>query len=460
ERALGAAEAAIDRKAAGDVRGVAVEFATGIDQQQVAVAQAGIVAPVVQHAAVAAGGDDRAIGWRLRALAPDFIEQFGFALVLEAARRAREHGATMGGRRYSSGAAHGVEFEFVLAQAHFVEDREQVDRAGRRTDAGASLGPDFAEPEPDPGIEHLVGAQRMEQGSAVGEQPGHLLVETADRQGAIDAEMFGGGLRPVAKAVPGLAFLVLLAAEEDRFGAIGVGDDHQHGLGFGKAGEVMEVAVPAIGIVAVAITHALGRGRQDGDPAPGRAHRLDDRLAAGRPLACARCRRRCCGCVRHGVDHCALIPDRVPNSASSWASRAGVPTSVQRPAWSWAPARPCSAAARNSGASGARVPGAMPAKSAGAYMPMPAKVNWSGARASSRSPSIPKSPAALWAGLATSTHQASRSDARIRAAMPHASRKSKSQKMSPLTTRKGASPSKGKAVAMPPAVSSALASGE
>src|SRR5690606_17896952 len=73
---------------------------------------------------------------------------------------------------------------------------------------------------------------------------------------------------------------------------------------------------------------------------------------------------------------------------------------------------------------------------------------------------MPKSPFGLWGGLATSTHQASSSSARILVAMAAASRKSKSQKMSPFTTTKGPSPSSGRAWAMPPAVSRAVASGE
>src|SRR5690606_22257113 len=129
----------------------------------VAVAQAIVVGAVVQHAAVAPGRHDRAIGRRLRTLAPELVEEFGLDLVLEAPRRAGAHRAPVGGRRDAGRAAHGVEFRLVLAQAHLVEDGEQVDRAGGRADAGARLGAYFAEPEPDPGIEGFIRAERVEE---------------------------------------------------------------------------------------------------------------------------------------------------------------------------------------------------------------------------------------------------------------------------------------------------------
>ena len=59
---LGRTEATIDRKGAGDVRGIAVQLTAGVDQHQIAVAQWGGVLDIVQHTGVLAAGDDARIG--------------------------------------------------------------------------------------------------------------------------------------------------------------------------------------------------------------------------------------------------------------------------------------------------------------------------------------------------------------------------------------------------------------
>src|SRR6266480_2478435 len=56
--ALRRAELAVHREAARHVRGVAIELAAGVDQQQVAAAQRRIVEDVVQHAGIRPPGDD------------------------------------------------------------------------------------------------------------------------------------------------------------------------------------------------------------------------------------------------------------------------------------------------------------------------------------------------------------------------------------------------------------------
>ena len=47
-------------------------------------------------------------------------------------------------------------------------------------------------------------------------------------------------------------------------GAVAVGRDHQPRIGLGKTGQVIKIAVVAIGEVAVAVTGALSRGGDDG----------------------------------------------------------------------------------------------------------------------------------------------------------------------------------------------------
>ena len=80
--ALRAAEAPVHRERAGDVGGVAVELAAGVDQQQRAVLEQRVVLAVVQHAGVGAAGDDRPVGRELRAVAAELVQQLGLDLVL------------------------------------------------------------------------------------------------------------------------------------------------------------------------------------------------------------------------------------------------------------------------------------------------------------------------------------------------------------------------------------------
>ena len=80
----------------------------------------------------------------------------------------------------------------------------------------------------------------------------------------VEAEALLRGLGPVAKAVPDLALRVAVAAEKQRLRRL-ARDQHQRGLGLEKSGEVIEVAVEAIRVVAVAVAQPLRRGGDDGD---------------------------------------------------------------------------------------------------------------------------------------------------------------------------------------------------
>ena len=162
------------------------------------------------------------------------------------------------------GAPHERELVRVLDQAHLVDQRAHVLHALGRGDAGARLRAHRVQPAHRARVPVGVGAQRVVQRRLVLEQLGQRLVELVDRMRLVEAEALARRLRPVAEAVPDLALRVLLAAEQDALAAR-AGDDHQHRFGLGEAGEVVEVAVEAVGIVRVAVAHALGRGRDHGD---------------------------------------------------------------------------------------------------------------------------------------------------------------------------------------------------
>ena len=148
--------------------------------------------------------------------------------------------------------------------------------------------------------------------------------------------------------------------------------------------------------------------------------------------------------LRHAALLYAQRPTRVVRARRDRQALAGVPTSHQSPRCS-SPRRRARAMARfNSGSSG-NLPGEQPAKNSGRYMPTPgigeaARVS----RSTTKSPSRPKSPRGMCAGLGTSTmHASARS---IEREMP----KSISVQTSPLTTRNGSGPSSGSALKIPP----------
>lgn len=282
ERALRAGEAPVDGEGAGDVGSVAVEFAAGVDQAQVAVAQFGVAGAVVQHAGIRTGGDDGVVGHALRAVAAEFVEQFGLEVIFAQAGARGPHGAHMRPGGDARGAAHDVELARVLEQAHLIEDGAHVQRLVRRRHARAALRAHGVEPAAHAAVEGAALGQRIGHGGRIGEQARQRRVDLLDRMGFVQAEGFAGGFGTEAETVPDFAFLVLGAAEQhaERRCVAGRHHDGQHGFGLGEAGQVIEVAVVPVGVVAVAVAHGLRRGRDDGDAAARRAQPLRDALAA------------------------------------------------------------------------------------------------------------------------------------------------------------------------------------
>ncbi|MNV31960.1 hypothetical protein D3C71_1232830 [compost metagenome] len=65
-----------------------------------------------------------------------------------------------------------------------------------------------------------------------------------------------------ARAVPGFAVRVALAAEQDRLAVTPARDQHQHRLRLLEPAQVPEIRILAVRIERVVAAHALGRGRQ------------------------------------------------------------------------------------------------------------------------------------------------------------------------------------------------------
>src|SRR5690349_24552412 len=77
----------------------------------------------------------------------------------------------------------------------------------------------------------------------------------------LEAEALARCLRPVAKAVPHLALGIAPAAEQQRLAA----REDERRLGLDEAGQVIEVAIEPVRVMAVAIAQLLGRGGDDGN---------------------------------------------------------------------------------------------------------------------------------------------------------------------------------------------------
>ena len=283
DRALRSRKSAVHRKSARDVRGVAVQFAPGVDQQEIAVGHGRVVAYVMEDAGVRAGGDNRRVGRVLRSPAPECIQKLGLDLVFVPAGTRRPHRTAMAVSGDAGGAAHGCELGRILDQAHFIEGHAQVGNAGGRRYAEPHFLAHRIEPAHDSRIPSCIRSGRIVQDRLVGEQPGHLFVQRVDGIRLVESEFLARGLGAIPEAVPDFAFRAFLPAKKDRSRRI-PGNEYQHRFGLCEPGQVMEVAVKAIGIVRIAIADVLGSGGQDRDA---RMH------PAGQPLAATG---ECAGC--------------------------------------------------------------------------------------------------------------------------------------------------------------------
>ena len=80
-------------------------------------------------------------------------------------------------------------------------------------------------------VPRLEQAERRVQRGPVGREVGQPRVELGDRMRLVEAEDLARRVGAVAKAVPDLALLVLLAAEQDVAVAVGSGDERDDRLG-------------------------------------------------------------------------------------------------------------------------------------------------------------------------------------------------------------------------------------
>ena len=264
ELALRLGEAAVDREGAGHVGGIAVVFAAGVDQQQLAVLQAGVVFGVVEDAAVLAAAEDRRVG-RLAAVAAKAVEDFGLDLVLVHAGLTGLHGADVGLAGDLRRLAHQPHLGARLEQPQFVQDVLQVDELVRHGGAGADALAQLVDPAHQLVVELRILAHRVVDAVAVLQQAGEDLVDVADREGVVGVVVVDRAILTGAAAVPGLLLLIAFAAEEDVFALLAPRHEHGHRFRLREVGQVEEVAVLTVGIGDIAVAGAFLRRRDDGD---------------------------------------------------------------------------------------------------------------------------------------------------------------------------------------------------
>ncbi len=208
--------------------------------------------------------------------------QLGHHLVLGGPRTAEAHRPLVGPGGDVRRGAHQVELGARLEQAHVVQHVVQGHELRRRMAAIARLGAQAVHPADHALVELRVDAHGVVHARLVLEQAGEDLVQVGDREGIVGAVVAPRPGRSGAPAVPGLAQRVALAHEQDVLGLGPARHQHGHRLGFCEAGQVVEVAVLAVGVLDVVVAQAHRGGRQHGDGVT--PHQLHQRPAAVREL--------------------------------------------------------------------------------------------------------------------------------------------------------------------------------
>ena len=219
---------------------------------------------IVQDAAVRATADDRVIR-DVGAVPVELVQQLRHHLVLGHAGSRHAHGANVRAHGDPGRLAHHGGLRPALVEAHVVQRVVERDELLRAVDAVLALALEPVDPAEHALVEVGELAHRVVDAIAALDQPGQDVVDVADRERIVGAEIAHGALGTGAAPVPGLARRVAVAHEQDVLGLLAAGDQHRHRFGLVESGQVVEVAVRTIVIVDVAVALALGRGGQDRD---------------------------------------------------------------------------------------------------------------------------------------------------------------------------------------------------
>jgi hypothetical protein len=207
------------------------------------------------------------------------MHQLGFHLVLVDTRARERHRPPMRVARDGARAPQQRDLVRILDEAHRVERRTDVDDFLRCRDAAARTIANLVQQVGDFAVPVAEQAERRVQRGAVGCHVRQPLAQRADRMRFVEPEDLACGVGAVAKAVPDLAFLVALAAEQHVLVAVRSRVERDHRFGFGESGQIIEIAVVSIREQRVAVARDLRSRRHERQAAAARAHRLQQGVA-------------------------------------------------------------------------------------------------------------------------------------------------------------------------------------
>ncbi len=175
------------------------------------------------------------------------------------------------------GLPHHGQFRGAFAQAHIVQHMLQRNEFHRGAHPGAGLGAHLIEPVHNPAVERGVIAHRVIDPLAVFQQFRQALVDLADGLGVIGTVALHCALGTGTATVPGFHGGIALPAEQTEF-LLMPRRQHGDGFGFRETGQIIEIAILAIGIMDVAIARRFRGSGDQGDGA--RTHTPHQHLAA------------------------------------------------------------------------------------------------------------------------------------------------------------------------------------
>ena len=203
----------------------------------------------MENTAVFPTAHDGVIGGETGAVAVEFMQNFPFQLVFEHARTAFLHCAGMSQRGNFTSAAHHLQLFRRFKQAHLMHHRPPVNhRAGRLQILAPAFTQFFQRVEDDFVSVGIFALGKIDRIEAV-KQLEQLLVNFAERQSAVDAQLRWRGLLPQTTAEPDLCGQIADAVKQHAM-VVGVVAFNQHQQGFRliKSREVPKIAVLPVGV--------------------------------------------------------------------------------------------------------------------------------------------------------------------------------------------------------------------
>lgn len=174
---LAASESPVDGEGPGDIGGIALELAAGVDEDEIAVLEERIVAMVMKHGRVRAGGDDGGIGEMLEPGPQAGGVKDGLQLVFAHSGAGGGHDLAVGGCADLAGAPHEGDLFCGLAGAQLVKSVAQ--RCRRRQLAAADEGLQAV------GVEDAVDAEevaRLRGGRDVSQPDAMVVVDAGNEE--------------------------------------------------------------------------------------------------------------------------------------------------------------------------------------------------------------------------------------------------------------------------------------